>query len=86
MLDAALFYEHEAPHLGVDFLAKIESAVADVRQNPERWPDIGSGVRRRLAHRFPYAVLYKIDPDEIVVLAVMHLHRHPGYWINRMSL
>jgi hypothetical protein len=35
-------------------------------------------------HRFPYAVLYRPDPDEIVVVAVMHQRRRPGYWLGRM--
>ena len=40
-------------------------------------------VRRRLIRRFPLGVLYRIDPDEIVILAVMHLSRRPDYWHGR---
>ena len=40
-------------------------------------------VRRRLLRRFPYALLYKIKPDGIRVLAVMNLKRRPTYWIGR---
>jgi hypothetical protein len=32
----------------------------------------------------PYAVIYREDADEIVVLAVMHLHRRPDYWTDRL--
>jgi hypothetical protein len=39
--------------------------------------------RRRLIHRFPYGLIYRIDPDEIIILATMHPHRHPDYWIDR---
>ena len=33
--------------------------------------------------RFPFALLYKISGDEVVILAVMHLKRHPSYWRDR---
>ncbi len=84
MLNAARFYESQAIHLGEDFLSKVQSAVKDIAENPEHWPVIRLNVRRRLVHRFPYGILYRINHDEIVVLAVMHLHRHPNYWISRI--
>ena len=83
MLDAGRYYESQAANLGADFLSKVESAVKDIADNPDRWPVIRSHVRRRFVHRFPYAILYRATRDEIVVLAVMNLHRHPNYWINR---
>lgn len=83
MLDAARYYELQAPGLGDDFLDKIDSAVRDIGMYPERWPVIRCNIRRRLVHRFPYALLYRVDPEEVVIQATMHLHRHPDYWINR---
>ena len=83
MFDAAAHYESRVPGLGDAFLDKIASAVADIAENPERWPIIQSDIRRRLIHRFPYALFYRADTDEIVVLAVAHLHRRPVYWIER---
>ena len=82
MLDAAQYYEQQAPGLGVDFLAKVESAVQDIGRNPERWPIIQANTRRRLVQRFPFALLYRVDPEHIVIQATMHLHRRPDYWLN----
>ena len=84
MLDAARYYESQAPGLGMDFLDKIDSAVQDIRAHPERWPVIRFNIRRRLVHRFPYGLLYRVDPAEFLILATMHLHRHPDYWLNRL--
>ncbi|MBN1602716.1 MAG: type II toxin-antitoxin system RelE/ParE family toxin [Chitinispirillaceae bacterium] len=83
MLDAARFYELQATGLGGDFLNKIEQAIKDISEDPEKWPTIHVQIRRRLIHRFPYALLYRIDPDEVLIIATMHLHRHPDYWIGR---
>ncbi len=84
MMDAARYYEMQASGLGSDFLDKIDSAIQDISEQPERWPVLRLEVRRRLIHRFPYALLYRIDSCEIVILATMHLHRHPSYWIERI--
>ncbi len=84
MLDAARYYESQAVGLGEDFLSKVESAVRDIAEHPDRWPVIRLEIRRRLVHRFPYGILYRIGPEEIVVVAVAHLQRHPAYWIGRI--
>jgi len=84
MLDAARFYELQSPGLGKDFINRIDSAVCDIGVHPDRWPVVRYDIRRRLVHRFPYALLYRVDTAEVVILATMHLHRHPDYWINRV--
>lgn len=83
MLDAARYYEIQASGLGSDFLDKIDAAIFDISRNPERWPIIRCNVRRRLVHRFPFALLYRADANEIVILATMHLRRRPDYWVGR---
>jgi len=83
VLDAAMYYELQAPGLGSDFLDKIETAIQDIGENPERYPVVQSNTRRRLIHRFPYALLYRVDPNEVIIQATMHLRRRPNYWFNR---
>lgn len=83
MVDAAFYYERQSYGLGADFLDKIEAASADIAENPEMSPIVIRKIRRRLIRRFPYALLYRDDPEEIVILAVMHLHRRPDYWMDR---
>ena len=83
MLDAARYYELQATGLGTDFIDKIDAAIQDISENPERWPIIKDNIRRRLIRRFPYALLYRVDPDEVIVQATMHLRRRPDYWFNR---
>lgn len=85
MLDAAKYYEIQASGLGGDFLDSIDSATLDIGTHPERWPVLRGCIRRRLIPRFPYALLYRVDSDEIVIIATMHLHRHPDYWTKRIQ-
>jgi plasmid stabilization system protein ParE len=86
LFDAACYYELQAPNLGQDFLNKIDAAFQEIAAHPARGPIISSGIRRRLIHRFPYSILYRNDPDAVVVLAIMHQKRHPEYWLSRMLL
>jgi len=84
MLDAAAYYETRVPELGTDFLSTIEIAVLDLSDDPGKWPMIGKEIHRRILPRFPYSILYKIDPEEIIIVAIMHQKRRPNYWTNRL--
>ena len=84
MTEAAVYYETQVRGLGDVFLGKVESAIHDIREHPQAWPVVESCIRKRLVHRFPYAILYRADPDEIVIIAVMHQRRRPGYWLGRI--
>lgn len=78
------WYEARSTGLGVDFAAEIYATVQRAASMPLAWPRIDGDVRRALANRFPYGVLYAPRNDSIYVLAVMHLSRYPTYWQNRM--
>lgn len=32
---------------------------------------------------FPYVVIYQIGPDSLVINAIAHQRRRPGYWAKR---
>ena len=78
---AFLWYLARNPRAAERFHQALEDCMDAIADAPERFPEIEPGIRRRLVfHRFPYAVLYRVTPDEVQVVAVMHLHRRPGYW------
>ena len=69
--------------LGIRFVSTVESALQSILDAPETWPILEQDVRRRLVRVFPYVVLYSIESDHILVLAVMHCHQQPSYWRAR---
>lgn len=81
---AAIYYEERRQGLGDHFIEQIELAIQQIVESPQRWALIEDGVRRCLTHIFPYAILYSIESDYILILAVMHCSREPGYWRNRL--
>jgi hypothetical protein len=56
-----------------------------LEQYPRAWHPLGGGIRRCRLSRFPYAVIYAPEPEEILVIAIMHMHRRPGYWRDRLK-
>ncbi len=52
--------------------------------NCSAWPVIDDEIRRSLARRLPYGIFYSEEKEEIFILAVMNLHRKPGYWKHRI--
>jgi toxin ParE1/3/4 len=83
--DAALYYDERLPGLGADFTIEIDKAIAQILDSPDRWHCVDEDIRRCLVRRFPYAILYTIEKDLILVVAVMHLSREPGYWRHRIT-
>jgi toxin ParE1/3/4 len=71
--------------LGYQFAIEIVAAVERINANPGMWPILDHQVRRCLVHRFPNGVIYSVDEQksQLLILAVMHLHRQPGYWSER---
>jgi toxin ParE1/3/4 len=81
--EAIEFYEQREIGLGQDFSIQVYSAIQNITSYPLAWPRIEDDLRRCIVSRFPYGIIYSIEKDEIMVLAVMHLHRNPNYWKHR---
>lgn len=83
------WYERQAG-LGAEFASAVESAFRRIEADPETlpsaenpWPRRGRDVRRCPVDGFPYQVIFEIRVVELVVLAVAHSSRRPGYWSRR---
>jgi hypothetical protein len=81
--EAAQYYDVEEPGLGSSFLQEVDRSLQSIEAHPEAGAILLGSVRRRFLRRFPYALLYKITPSGIRILAVMNLKRRPAYWVGR---
>lgn len=85
-LDQAIqWYAAQAPGLGDAFLIEALSAVERIARYREAWQELDRDVRRCRLNRFPYGLIYAVEDGDILVLAVAHLHRRPGYWRDRLQ-
>ncbi|MBI4412563.1 MAG: type II toxin-antitoxin system RelE/ParE family toxin [Deltaproteobacteria bacterium] len=81
--DAVAWYNEQSDNLGREFLDELDRAVRRVVSFPISCPELTPGLRRCLLARFPYGIIYGVEDDTVVVVAVAHLHRKPNYWSDR---
>lgn len=86
MLEAARYYEEHLPGLGSDFLDEVDAGLESIAVRATSYGFYGQSklVRSVRLARFPYRLLFVLEADRAVVVAVMHLHRRPDYWKRRV--
>jgi plasmid stabilization system protein ParE len=84
LAEAFDWYERRAPGLGADLLRAVNTAMDSILSNPLQYPTIHRSVRRALTRRFPYQVLFIVEADVIVVVAIFHGARDPKRWQDRL--
>jgi toxin ParE1/3/4 len=81
---AVRWYENQRSGLGGEFFDAVAQATSLIQAQPEiGTPFRDRGTRRLLVQRFPYQIVYRVSTDEIVIIAIAHLKRRPGYWRKR---
>jgi len=80
---AVSWYNKRKQGLAARFSTAVKTTVRRICTDPESYESPGDSCRRCRVIDFPYAVVYSVEPDEILIVAVMHLHRRPGYWQDR---
>jgi hypothetical protein len=83
-LDAVHYYNNECPGLGFEFAAEIQNTIDRIKNNPEAWAPLSARIRRCLTQRFPFGVIYELANDEILIVSIMHMNRHPESWKKRL--
>ena len=82
--DAVDYYKKFNSSLGIDFLEEIYSTIHRIQEFPNAWTKISKKCRRCILNRFPYSLIYFIQNDIVVIVAVMQLNRQPSYWEKRV--
>jgi hypothetical protein len=82
---AVAHYNELLAGLGTEFAANARDGLSHIEKFPDAWQLLGQRVRRYRLSRFPYGLVYARLESEIVVVAVMHLHREPEYWRERLA-
>lgn len=81
--DAVRYYELEYSGLGRRFKEEVRKASLRMAEYPNSWSIERGEVRKCLLHKFPYKLMYSVEEDHILVIAVAHQHRRPDYWVGK---
>jgi plasmid stabilization system protein ParE len=81
--DAVRYYELEYSGLGHRFKEEVRKATLRIAEYPRAWSLERGDVRKFLLHKFPYKLMYSVEEDYILIIAVAHQHRKPDYWVDK---
>lgn len=83
--DSISYYESEQKGLGKKFELEVKSSILRIQNYPKMYSKINKSVRKCIIHKFPFNILYSVEDNFIVVIAIAHHHRNPDYWIDRIN-
>ena len=83
--EAFSWYEDKRTGLGYDFLLQVDAGINFINRNPEIHPIEYRGTRKHLIKRFPYRIIYLVEEERIIVLAVLHGKRSPDLMKKRIG-
>ena len=81
--DAQSWYEERSLIAAAVFLRELSDTIRRAADSPARYPKSVAGTRRIMLARFPFTVFYRIHAEVLLVVAVAHQKRKPGYWKTR---
>ncbi len=85
LLNEIGYLELQAQGLGRRFFSEIRRAENRIAQFPESAMEIRPGIREQTLRTFRYSLIYSIEGNSALILAVAHHHRRPGYWAGRRT-
>ncbi len=83
---SAQYYNQQSSGLGLDFLEEIDKSLQHIEKSPEKWPSYEQNIHKYNIRRFPFSIFYIFEKniDKIIIIAVAHQKRKPGYWKQRI--
>ena len=78
--DAIEYLNDQRDGLGQEFLEEVRATTKRIERHPIAWAPLSENTRRCRTHRFKYGLIYEVTDEEILIVAVAHLHREPNYW------
>ena len=85
LVEAVLWYESKEPGLGKRFRLEVGHVLGRIIEDPLLWRERAGGYRRVNCPVFPYYIPYFIREQKIIVIALAHGRRKPGYWKSRIE-
>ena len=83
--EASRYYENEAPGVGLAFITEVHRVISVVMLHPRAAKKVRGTVRSKVLFHFHYNLLYSIESDVILIVAVAHQKRRPTYWRSRLN-
>jgi plasmid stabilization system protein ParE len=77
------WYDERSPQAAVRFSDAIDAALVIIKKHPTRYVRLDDEHRQYRLKRFPFSIVYLVEGDHILIVAISHAKRKPGYWLER---
>jgi toxin ParE1/3/4 len=84
LTDAVAWYDRRQPKLGSSLFAEVQAVFNRIAADPQLFAPVYGPVRKAAVRRFPYVVVYREEPGEVVIISVFHTSRDPSIWQARV--
>ena len=84
LLSEVAYLEAQATGLGRRFLQEIRRIELLLSSSPEANPEMRPGLRTKGMKSFRYTIVYSLEAEGVLILAVAHHRRRPFYWLGRV--
>jgi plasmid stabilization system protein ParE len=85
LLEDLLYYDDASSGLGDQLLSEVRTAVSFLESFPEAGPVVAGAIRAKTLVRFPHTLLYSLENDTILILAVAHQRQDREAWLQIVS-
>ncbi len=81
--DSFNWYADHSVGAAIGFASAVDDAMATIAADPGRFPPTFGGCRYCSLQRFPFRIVFREESGRVVVFAIAHAKRRPGYWHDR---
>ena len=78
-------YATRSPKIAAAFIDEVLKAVGQLSAFPESAPYLDSPIRRKVLKNYPFSLLYYLNDQQVVIIAIMHDRQPPDYWKSRLE-
>ena len=83
-LDASTdWYAEHGAAAARNFLVAVDIAITSITQDPVRFFRVDERHQACSVVKFPFQIVYRHESNRIVIIAIAHAKRRPGYWRDR---
>ena len=83
LIRETLYYESKRAGTGKCFSAAVAASFELIRRFPKGGAPGPAGTRRTKVKGFPFTVVYRDEPEAVIVFAIAPDRHQPGYWLPR---
>ncbi|MEK6745653.1 MAG: type II toxin-antitoxin system RelE/ParE family toxin [Pseudomonadota bacterium] len=80
-----LWYAKENSDLAKRFRESIKKEIKFLSDAPFACALISKEARQVISHKFPYRIIFIIEDNNVVIIAILHVKRSPSIWKKRIT-